>query len=417
MRAPSPLAVLAGALALACGGEERAAPAAAAGDAGAADASTVEPFRLSVTIPGVAPGEEGTRCVKARLGNTEPVRVGRIHNLLSRASHHFVVSTVEKEGESEQELYECPPFRAPLTGSPLAISQRHDDDVALPPGTAYAIGAEQLLHLEVHYLNTGTETTDVVATTELYPVEPGATVEEASFLLVGDLAIRIPPGGEHAPEPVRVPLPAEYDGVRFFAMTGHTHQFGTGVRVGIAAQGAAPEVVYDPPDYDWAEPVTKNFDPYLEVPPGGEFSLSCRWNNTTDTELTFGESALQEMCFFWAYYFPRRAAQRVLLHGIDSAYRNDAGAVLPGPACAAPGAPGNDQGVGRQCVAGDGSCDTGTYCLSAFTRGEFGNFCTRTCTADTDCGAGAICRKAAATSQSAACIPSACVASLDADGG
>ena len=41
----------------------------------------------------------------------------------------------------------------------------------------------------------------------------------------------------------------------------------------------------------------------LYIPDGGGFRFTCSWNNTSDTTVRFGESAEDEMCFFWAYYY------------------------------------------------------------------------------------------------------------------
>jgi len=42
---------------------------------------------------------------------------------------------------------------------------------------------------------------------------------------------------------------------------------------------------------------------------GPGFNFTCTWDNTTSTDVNFGESATNEMCFFWAYYYPSKGAQ------------------------------------------------------------------------------------------------------------
>lgn len=68
---------------------------------------------------------------------------------------------------------------------------------------------------------------------------------------------------------------------------------------------------------DILSPEMKRFDPMVQVPPGGGFSFECSWTNDSDALLTFGESALAEMCFFWAYYYPKKPVTNVLLDGLD----------------------------------------------------------------------------------------------------
>jgi hypothetical protein len=49
-------------------------------------------------------------------------------------------------------------------------------------------------------------------------------------------------------------------------------------------------------------------DPPFEIPAGGGFRFTCEWNNTSGQSVGFGESANDEMCFFWAYYYPSQGA-------------------------------------------------------------------------------------------------------------
>lgn len=102
-------------------------------------------------------------------------------------------------------------------------------------------------------------------------------------------------------------LPAGMDDVKFFQITGHTHSFGTDVSVSLASPTKEPLMsLYAPPSFDWESPDSTQLTPHVSVPKGGGFLLRCAWNNTSDAELKWGESARQEMCFFWGYYYPRK---------------------------------------------------------------------------------------------------------------
>jgi hypothetical protein len=348
------------------------------------------------------------------LGNQGPIHVGKIHNTLSTASHHFVVSTVEDQTLAEAPLFDCPPFRAPLTGAPLVITQKHDDLTTMPNGVAYTIADNQLMHLELHYLNTSAQTLDVSAESLIYPMETSADLQEASFLLVGNLDISIPPRSSLSKVSYQ-PLPEAYDGVTFYALTGHTHRFGTNVTVGVAPSSTGEVTpLYHPDPFVWNEPVVTHLSPGIKVPTGGGFNFQCDWYNPTDAVVTFGESALTEMCFFWAYYYPRRPGSRLLLQGLDS-LKGDGGPVLAGPPCAAPSDAGNDMGVGKFCSANGNECGgTPQFCIADFVGGDWGNFCSKTCSADADCGAGASCSSPSASGASSqkVCIPTRCIALL-----
>jgi hypothetical protein len=374
-----------------------------------------EPLRLSITVPSVPGNTEGTKCVRVNLGNDAPLRIGKIHNTLSESSHHFVLSSVDDATLTEAPLFDCLPFRAALTGAPLTITQKHDDTVSMPEGVAYSLAAQQLMHLELHYINLSAQTQDISAQAELFPITDSAkSMQEASFLLIGDLDITIPPNSTHSTGPVYEPLPKAFDGVSFYALTGHTHRFGTNVTVGMGeSETAAVTPLYAPKPFLWSEPELTRLAPAVHVPSGGGFTFQCDWDNPTSDTIRFGESALTEMCFFWAYYYPKRSASRLLLLGLNKVAGGDGGPTLDGPPCAAPADTGNSVGVGKYCTKGGSECGTGAICIADYTRGAFGDFCTKQCANDTDCGEGAICQ---GTTQ-AVCMPASCAASLGTSAG
>jgi hypothetical protein len=282
----------------------------------------------------------------------------------------------------------------------------------MPEGVAYTIADNQLMHLEMHYINSGNETADVVAESLIYPLEASVDLQEASFLLVGNLDISIPPRSSHSKSAYQ-PLPTAYEGVTFYALTGHTHRFGTNVTVGVAPS-ATGEVtpLYRPDPFVWDEPVVTQLSPGIKVPTGGGFNYQCDWYNPTDNVVTFSESALTEMCFFWAYYYPRRPGGRLLLQGLDG-LAGDGGPIINGSPCAVPNDPGNDMGVGKHCTENGNECGgTPHFCIADFVGGDWGNFCSKTCTADADCGTGASCSSpsAAGASSQKICIPTRCIA-------
>lgn len=287
-----------------------------AGLPGCSDDNGVEPLSVSVQIENVPPGVENTQCVQVRLGNDGPLDVAKMVNTISSSSHHFVVSTVaEPDAEEILEPFDCRPFRAPLMGVPLIISQRKTDVHELPEGVAFKLADNQLIHLELHYINTTSEPVDITATAEFFPAPEDSAVQEASVLLVGSTDIQIPPMSEHTLGPLYQPLPEEYRDVSFYALTGHTHQYGVDVKVATATSETATTTSrYAFDDYKWDEPELLFHEPPFAVGDGG-FSYSCSWRNTTSDTIGFGESANEEMCFFWAYYYPRKPGRGVLLHG------------------------------------------------------------------------------------------------------
>jgi len=298
------------------------------------DGGDAPPGSVAVTFgpETVQPGQENTKCVVKRLGNTTPIHVGTIHNVLSDSSHHLVVYRVNDTAE-QLTPFECKPFTDTLDpdkGSTIMISQKHDDALVLPAGVAYTLAANQMVRLEMHYINPSGTAKPVTATSTFIPIENAKFKDEADFLFVGTPDINIPAKSDLTLGPVFIKLPPEYAGVNFFAITGHEHQYGTNVLVSTAtSKSDTGTSVYNVPNWVWSEPATVQASPAFKIPANGGFNFTCSWKNTSDKSIKFGESANDEMCFFWAYYYPSKGA-KVCLH-TDQTGGAGTDACCPGP--------------------------------------------------------------------------------------
>jgi len=264
---------------------------------------TATSFQLDLGTWSMPPGQETTKCVVKRLGNASKVLIDRIQTTLGRGSHHFIVyrspDTVEKTTP-----FTCAPFSQTLGGStvPLMISQTRQETLELPDGVAFELEANQMIRLEAHYLNYFPEVIDTSATVT-FNVAPTTDTVLADFMFYGNTNVYIPAGQA-------VTTPWKYysvpSGAKVFGLTGHTHALGTNVEIQRSSnQSTAGQGVYPPSDapFEWAEAPVAQFSPPLEF--GGDgFRFRCSWMNTTAQDVSFGESATQEMCFFWAYYYP-----------------------------------------------------------------------------------------------------------------
>lgn len=280
-------------------------------DAGSADAphgDALPPGSLVVTFGPikVESGDERTQCVIKRLGNTTPLKVHQIHNVLGETSHHLILYRTT-ETEEQTAPFDCSPFlhsTSPENG-PIMITQKHDETLTLPDGVAFVLDAHQLIRMEMHYLNTDDGLLDVTATSVFTPMADEEFQHAAGFLFTGSLSLSVPAHKMATLGPIFCPWPEAMSDARFFAVTGHTHQWGTDVTVATAPGPGGPDtLVYDVTDFSWDEPKTVIHAPPFQVPKGGGFQLTCRWNNLSGKDVGFGLGANDEMCFFWTYYFP-----------------------------------------------------------------------------------------------------------------
>lgn len=246
-----------------------------------------------------------------RLGNPAELRVGKIHNVLNDLSHHLIVYRTADTAE-QLTPFDCQPFTDtldPTKGSPMVITQKHEELIELPAGVAFSLAANQMIRLEMHYLNTSFEEREVTATSTFIPIPDAEFKDEADLLFIGNPDISIPPSSAATLGPSFIVMPPLLDGANFFGVTGHTHQWGTNVTVSVTdGQPASDKVIYDVPNWTWSEPATVYMDPPVTLPKGGGFRFTCDWENKSASTVSFGESATDEMCFFWAYYYPSKGA-------------------------------------------------------------------------------------------------------------
>jgi hypothetical protein len=254
---------------------------------------------------------EKTQCIVARLGNPTPIHVGQIHDQLGNSSHHMIVYRVNDTTE-QLTPFACRPFAETLSpgqSNPLLISQKKDDLLTLPSGVGFTLEANQMIRLEMHYINASNQTVSLVSSSTMVTVPDSQFQNEASFLFIGDTNFMIPPGASYTLGPKFFRVPQAYANANFFAMTGHEHQWGTNVQVWTAMGTTDPGTArYQVPGWTWSEPKTVTFDPPFQLPPGAGFSFQCDWHNGSANPVGFGESATDEMCFFWAYYYPSQGA-------------------------------------------------------------------------------------------------------------
>jgi hypothetical protein len=248
--------------------------------------------------------DERTVCVERRLGNAGPAFIHAIHSTLSLGGHHMVLYR-SNATEEQREPFECRPFTDTVCGRnvPLMISQIPSEDLVYPPGVGVPIDADQMVRIEVHFLNTTAETIDVTEAIELETIPEDQVEREADFLFLGTPDITMEQAGPYTVGPRFVELPDDMADIEIFALTGHTHRYGTDVSLWRSEQeGDLDEQVYPEGPYFWDEPPVAHFDPPLQMPAGSGISIECSFDNTSGGYVGFGESANEEMCFAWAYY-------------------------------------------------------------------------------------------------------------------
>ena len=256
----------------------------------------------------VAAGFEDTQCVVVRLGNSAAIHVGQIHSQLGAGTVQMIVYAVTDTTE-QTTPFDCTPFTGVYSAAAnmraLAIVQNADETLTFPAGVGLALGANQMMRIELHYANpNGTDALTAQATVTLSTIPDASFQSAASFLaLLETNAIDIPVGAMTKLGPLFFPFPSTLSGATFFAMTSEEHSLGTKAQAWSAASTSDPgSSIYL--NVNWPTPPLTTLGTPLAVTAGAGLKYECDWTNSGLAEAKFGLGATNELCMFVGYYYP-----------------------------------------------------------------------------------------------------------------
>jgi len=278
-----------------CGGHG----APAASSSSTSDAGTG--LQASIGPIDVPAGVETTQCIVVPLGNTEEVVINGYSINLSEGSHHLIVYTTS-DAEQDDPV-NCAPFTGLALGTdvPIVFANKKQATWAFPAGIAVDVPANQMIKIEGHYINStandlqGTGNVTFVFT----PKASSPPFQPAGFDFYGTTKINIPPNSTATTGPL---FQVGVAGTHLINVTTHQHELGTGIQVWAGNPGDTSNQIAN--DLDWSNPSWSLIDPQFDFDGTNGLTYQCSWTNTTDQTVSFGESALDEMCFVGGYYYP-----------------------------------------------------------------------------------------------------------------
>jgi hypothetical protein len=285
--------------ALGCGSSSS--PDTASSDAGLSTGETV----ASIGPIAVGAGVEKTVCITKRLDSAEDLVITEITATLAPGSHHLIVY---RSTDTEEKLTPTPciPFAglAAQQAEPIALIGIKDFSWKFPKGVAIEMAAHQMLRVEAHYINAGMSSLEGQGSVTFHgsPKSSAPPWQAANLVFWGTSKIDIP---AHSQAAVGPNFQAGMAGTHLISISTHQHELGTGIQVWSAAHaGDVADRIAD--DLNWANPSWRLLAMPINFDGTNGLSYQCQWNNTTDAEVKFGESALNEMCFVGGYYYPSR---------------------------------------------------------------------------------------------------------------
>jgi hypothetical protein len=250
----------------------------------------------------VPAGVETTQCIVVPLGNTQDVLVQSVEVNLAPGSHHMIVYSTTDQARDEP--LNCAPFTGIALGTdvPLFFANKDQASFSFPTGIAQEIPANTMVKIEAHYINASTADIQGQGTVTFHttPKAGAPAYQAANFLFWGNTDISIPPNASFSTGPQFQVAPAN---THLFLVTTHQHRLGTRAQVWASAQaGDMSTPLAD--DKDWSNPSWRMLAPQVDFNGTNGLTFQCDWMNTTTQTVSFGESALDEMCFIGGYYYP-----------------------------------------------------------------------------------------------------------------
>jgi len=207
--------------------------------------------------------------------------------------HHMTLSTTGITGpEIEYGMYDCNELYEDQMDEFTMFfgSQDAEDTMQLPEGVVARLPPNIDIIHEVHYVNTSAEDVNLYSRVNAYTIDDEDVEVGIWGGQVRDETIEIPAQSEHT-EWTRCVMNRDVD-VHFLAS--HTHQLGVEFTVAPFDGTETGEIFYR--NNDWHDPKIVQYDPPMHLPEGTGFEYACTWNNPSSEPVSYGLTALDEMC-------------------------------------------------------------------------------------------------------------------------
>ncbi len=273
-----------------------------AGGAGADAGGSPNDQTVSIGPIPVAAGEEKTVCVVVPFGNSEDVVVNSIDVSLAPGSHHLILYETTVAPTSTP--YPCAPFTGIAFGTdtPLVLAGKEQVHWDFPKGVGQDVPAKTYVKVEAHYINASAAAImgHGEVTFHTTPKAKSGNYQPASFTFWGTTRIDIPPNATYSTGQL---FQSGIAGTHLVSVTTHQHRLGSGVQAW-KSDGPGQVGAQIAKDMDWSNPSWNLLAPQYDFNGTNGLTYQCDWTNTTSQTVTFGESALDEMCFVGGYYYP-----------------------------------------------------------------------------------------------------------------
>jgi len=262
---------------------------------------------------GVESQAEDTKCAVVDLGNTQAIHAGALHVTTSDNVFELTIGATSVGAPGAPS--DCNPFGEfqDANVKPLLFTRQRSEDVVLPAGDGYTLGAHQLLRFEVHALNTSSDASNTVVHLRVEAMPDSSYEREAGLVLFENANVSVQASAMSTAD-AYFPAASTIDTASVFRVVGNVHALGTRVTMSTGTSDTGPFT----PFYDVAVtdvPAPASLDTAVIAPSGGGIKLECMFNNPTGTPRTDGLTSMDEPCMGFLYHAPAIDSHLCVLSG------------------------------------------------------------------------------------------------------
>jgi hypothetical protein len=239
----------------------------------------------------VPPGGELYKCQDFVNPFDKDIAIVESKSVMSPGSHHF--AAFRMENLTTAGIMDCP--NGGLEAHEFVhASQTEEQETTYPADVGRFLPSTDGLRLQVHYLNTTTDTLQVQADFSLKYVDAALIKYKAGGVFLNNLGLKVPPGASTATKSFAIT-----SDIKLLVAVSHMHRHA----LDFTSSTDDGRMLFE--SKDWDGPTPAIFDPPMAIGTGTSITWSCSFQNDTTDTLSFGESASKnEMCIFNGVYYP-----------------------------------------------------------------------------------------------------------------
>lgn len=237
--------------------------------------------------------------------------VNRVHTIISNYSHHFITYKFSDPNEANNVADGFRPYNN-FSQLPIVTSVQETSDIQLPNKTAFFWDQNEVLDLNVHYINYSPTTVyKAEGYLNIYTQPQGTALKQMYTVLVPNVGIFIPNNGNLDTETAYVNA---FGNPFVWQLGGHTHQLGTGYKIWKQTpSGDYGDLIYDAsctggipgcvsPYFDYAHIPARTFPEFLGINLSHGIIHEATYVNNTDQNVAWGPLSTDEMMLFAMMY-------------------------------------------------------------------------------------------------------------------